>query len=104
MTIFHAKVRTTLTARISFTTKHDPPPFFPFRATMAPGKIESEPDPAGTPRNFKSGSNRSAIRYEPDPIERDDSRKIESSASFEDDETAGASASPHMRPTTKMSF
>jgi len=90
-------------ANISLTTKHDPLPFFPFSATIAPGKMESEPEPSGTPRNFRLGSNRRATRNRPDPIEREDSRKIDPSASFEDEEMAEASASPQIRPTTKTS-
>ena len=93
-----------LTARISFTTKHIPPPFFPLKAAMAPGKIGSDPDPPGIPRSFRFGSNRKGIRYEPEPIEREDSKKVDSVVSFDVDETADASASLHIRPTTTMSF
>lgn len=61
-----------LTVMTSETENQPPPPFFPFRATIAPGNKPILACPLGPPRTLRSGINLRGTRT-PDAIFRDDS-------------------------------
>ena len=88
-----------LTAKNSVARKYPPPPFLPFKATIAPGYIRVPPLPRTPPRILSEGSRRRATRA-PDENIREDSIIMAPSVSLD---IASVSASCVIRPTTQTS-